>query len=388
MQHIIAEDILNCGYEGPRLDVNAAKMREQIIDSMNAIKYSGSNKENLSSFIIQFQTKFSTVGAPAQLATMVLASCLTGDAQEAFLNWQSKLRDTLKNTDINHIPANHLVAALAVRFWSTDIREQHVANLSLSLKQRNDEKVSVFISRFKREVEGLKIQDDKLLQMLSNAIQAHTGAPTPNRYHTFREYCTDLELWASAADNRPLTLQQPSQPSPLTRVNAVVTTSPAPEAPQKTVEDLHRLISTLHETMVQQQAMLTETTKACLSAKAPEKPVPEKALFSVPSQMPTKNIPTTLINKQFEHPRPKSIRDFSTTCAFCNKQGHATEACHRKYEKDCKDNGWEVEPFAPRTTYQRRDQYPTTGYSKQDNRTGHKFQQSTGAVAPGTQGKW
>ena len=195
-------------------------------------------------------------------------------------------------------------------------------------------------------------------------------------------------MWAMAADKRSHTSAPTLSASPFTHINAVVT-STASVTPEKTIEDLHNLMELFRETMAQQQLMFSEINKTCIAASTTNGPTPKNQISYAPSYLSTQNTPTAMLNKQYTHPRPQSARDWSITCSFCYRQGHATEACHRKYEKECRDNGWEIEPLAPRTVYQRRDRFPTTGYFKQDNRTsGHQVTQSTGAVAPGTQGNW
>ena len=357
-QHLIPMDILRGARSQFINNQDAQKRREQTLKAVETLKYSGSSKDNLASFVMTFQTMLNTIYTPVGLATLAMASCLTGAAKEAYIDWEQSLMEPPNQVDINHLPTNHIVAALATKFWTSNIRDEHIGNLSKTLKQKSDEKAQTFISRFKREVRGLDIPDHQLFTMLSKGLHVHSGAPTPHYNSTFATYCAILENWVVTADERsPSSMSTTlSTSNPFARVNAIETTTIPTPNPAISVP-LEKLLTQVLEgqkALQQQQQEFIQTERAKQQMMAPPKPMAQSQTTWTKGQQSSFG---SHKNKDSNHgqapPRPVSKYDKDVTCTFCKKIGHSETACHRKYEQMCREKGWTPEPYQrpPRSSF-------------------------------------
>lgn len=155
----------------PPAEIAARFRREQYLPHFNNQRYSGDSSESLPGFLHEFTTVCQSISLPRQFAVLMLQALLTGNASTTFSYWGQSLWQSPPPIAITHLPLNHVVAALALKYWTLEVAQNHVVKLTQTLKQQPKESTEHFIMRFDLGTQNLQLHDSQRVQMFVNGLQ-------------------------------------------------------------------------------------------------------------------------------------------------------------------------------------------------------------------------
>ncbi len=249
------------------------------------------------------------------MISTVLITTLAGTAKATIDNLTHVLSSRQPSVAITSLPPNHVIAVLALIFWTSQVQDQHIAGLHRSLVQGLTETTLSFVLNFDQQIASLQLEDMKKLNMLRQAIR------DPMYKMLLATAKTYAEAFDAIMSSTSWELALPSTPTSSSTQNSVA-------YPTQSVGMLPKPTELPKPANLQVNAVSVEEANR-LSQLCNTLEQVEKQFRSM--------IP---VDTRDKHPNPHQRQQghspaarVSTQCTYCSKYNH-TEAVCRKKERD------------------------------------------------------